>query len=349
MIYRLDPTADERWTNFLDRHPKASIFHTPGWIRALEKTYRYKPIVYTTSCPGEELRNGLVFCLVDSWITGRRLVSLPFSDYCDPLCDSTLDFSRLANELYIQCDREKWKYVELRPAVSCQCGLDAETSFLQGKKFYLHRLDLSPELNVIYEGFDKNNIKRRIQHAERADLVERRGRCEKLLKQFYRLFTITRARHHVPPSPYAWFRNLAQFLGDAFEIRIAYRGNSAAAAILLLRFKDTVYFKYGCSDAQQNHLGATPWLFWRAIQDAKRIGATTFDFGRTEEGNPGLLVFKNHWVPTPQIVVYRRYTNKKTQPSPQESRSLRLAESVFSHLPRIALRLAGQIFYRHIA
>ena len=38
------------------------------------------------SPPDEPLENGFLFCRVESWLTGRRLVSLPFSDHCEPLC-----------------------------------------------------------------------------------------------------------------------------------------------------------------------------------------------------------------------------------------------------------------------
>jgi hypothetical protein len=30
----------------------------------------------------------LVFCRVRSWLTGRRSISLPFSDHCEPLVES---------------------------------------------------------------------------------------------------------------------------------------------------------------------------------------------------------------------------------------------------------------------
>src|ERR1700674_839023 len=87
-IHKFDPLKDPRWPEFLHRHPDASIFHTPGWLEALRRTYGYQPVVFTTSPPTQELANGLLFCCIDSWFTGRRLVSLPFSDHCEPLTDN---------------------------------------------------------------------------------------------------------------------------------------------------------------------------------------------------------------------------------------------------------------------
>ena len=75
------------------------------------------------------------------------------------------------------------------------------------------------------------------------------------------------------------------------------------AAILTLQFKETVYFKYGCSDARFNKFGAMPWLLWSAIVDSKvRSEQVEFDMGRTQEDNAGLLAFKNHWVPSTEAI-----------------------------------------------
>ena len=44
-------------------------------------------VVYTTSPPSLPLSNGIVLCEINSWLTGRRMVSVPFSDHCEPLLD----------------------------------------------------------------------------------------------------------------------------------------------------------------------------------------------------------------------------------------------------------------------
>ena len=87
-IHDLSPLADPRWAQMLNSHSNASIFHSAGWLRALQTTYGYEPLAYTSAPPGTPLSNAVVFCRVNSWLTGKRLVSLPFSDHCEPLVDS---------------------------------------------------------------------------------------------------------------------------------------------------------------------------------------------------------------------------------------------------------------------
>src|SRR6185503_8664355 len=84
-IFEVHPLQDARWATFLDSHSKSSVFHTKPWIEALLQTYGYTPTVFTTNPPGEPLTNGILGCRVDSWLTGSRIVSLPFSDHCEPL------------------------------------------------------------------------------------------------------------------------------------------------------------------------------------------------------------------------------------------------------------------------
>src|SRR5437660_276344 len=87
--YRIDPLRDPRWAELAERHPRASVFHTPGWLEALRRTYGYEPVAYTTTPLGTELTNGIVLCRVYSRITRRRMVSLAFSDHFEPLGERT--------------------------------------------------------------------------------------------------------------------------------------------------------------------------------------------------------------------------------------------------------------------
>ena len=345
--YQLDPIVEPLWAKLVENHPKASVFHTVPWLQTLRRTYGYEPVAFTTSPPTGDLNNGLVFCRIDSWLTGRRLVSLPFSDHCEPLFDSAEDLDFLIRYLQAALDHQEWKYIEVRP-INRNLGQTGDGSgCLPSAAYFLHTLDLRPDLNDVFRSFDKDSVQRRVQRAERAGLVEKCGRSEDLLKQFYALFVITRSRHCVPPIPYAWFRNLIQCQDKALEIRVAYKDETPIAAILTLQFRDVVYYKYGCSDARFNKFGAMPWLLWRAIAAAKSNGANAFDMGRTQEDNVGLLAFKNHWVSHPKRLVYWQfpYTSFLNLADGWQSK---MAKRAFSCMPDRLLTIIGKLIYRHI-
>jgi len=345
--YRVDPTKDARWTELVERHPRASVFHTVGWLQALQLNYGYEPVAFTTSSPTEELKNGILFCQVDSWLTGRRLVSLPFSDHCEPLCDSGDDLNSLMSYSQGALDRQACQYVEIRPISEDFGEAAAAMGFGPAGNYFLHVIDLRANLVDIFRSFDKDSVQRRIQRAERAGLVEKCGTSKDLLNAFYDLFVTTRGRHRVPPPPYAWFQNLVHCQGKALEIRVAYNDDIPIAAILTLRFRKTGYFKYGCSDLRFNKFGATPWLLWKAIAAAKSDGALEFDMGRTQAANSGLLAFKNHWVAQPKRLVYWKFPNVPSFLS-QGSWKLGIAQRIFSSMPERLLAITGRLIYRHI-
>ena len=346
-LSQVEPMTDVRWTRLLERCPSASVFHTVAWLQALRLTYGYEPVVFTTSPPTDELKNGLIFCRINSWLTGCRLVSLPFSDHCEPLCDSAEDANFLLHNLQAALEHQGWKYLEVRPINVSFCQACGDAGFQPASIYFLHVLDLSQDLDGVFRSLDYDSVQRRIKRAERAGLVEKCGRSDDLLKEFYTLFENTRSRHHVPPIPYAWFRNLIQCQDRALEIRLAYKDEIPIAAILTLQFKDAVYYKYGGSNPRFNRFGAMPWLLWRAITAAKSNGTTKFDMGRTEEDNVGLLAFKNHWVSQPKRLVYWRFPETSSFDS-VNSWKLKTAKKVFSYMPTRLLRIIGKLTYRHI-
>jgi hypothetical protein len=114
-VHRVNPLSDPRWDTLAAQHPKASAFHQRSWLEALQRTYGYEPIVFTTSSPSAELKNGILFCHINSWLTGHRLVSLPFSDHCEPLCDSIEEMETLIHQSQDFVKARRWRYLELRP------------------------------------------------------------------------------------------------------------------------------------------------------------------------------------------------------------------------------------------
>lgn len=343
----LDPTQDARWAELVERHPKASVFQTVGWLQALQRTYGYRCVAFTTSPLNAQLENGVVVCQVRSWLTGNRMVSLPFSDHCEPLLDSGRDLHSIMEYLQADLQHRDWKYIELRPLNIGFCGEGEQTGFRPAKRFWLHRLDIRPGLDYLFRSLDRNSAQRRILRAERARVVYERGKSVKLLKDFYDMLVLTRSRHHFPPQPYLWFRNLVDCMKDALEIRLAYKDQIPIAAVLTLRFRNTVYYKYGCSDAKFKHLAGMPFLLWKAIEESKMAGAEEFDLGRSDIDNSGLISFKNNWAQAPSELVYWRFPAPDT-PAVKETRKLNIVKRVFACMPNRLLITTGRLIYRHI-
>jgi hypothetical protein len=345
VVFSIDPLRDARWLNLIDQHPKATVFHTRGWLRALKSAHGYEPIAYTTSLPTEPLTHAVVFCIVRSWLTGSRLISLPFSDHCEPLLEHSEQLRVICAYLHSLKKNERWKYVEMR---STHGDLSCDGLFQRDTTFYLHKLDLRSSLDDLYNSFQRDCIQRKIRRAQREKLTYEAGNSEALLRKLYPLFERTRLRHHVPPQPIRWFRTLIDCMGENACIRIVSKDDEPLAGILTLSHGNKVVYKYGGSDPRFHHLGSMPMLLWNAIQESKHNGAVEFDFGRSDCESTGLIAFKEHWAAERLALTHWR-CSRRPHSHPAVSRKMRYAKDFVAYIPSVALRFAGKTLYRHIA
>jgi CelD/BcsL family acetyltransferase involved in cellulose biosynthesis len=345
----IQPLEDTRWNDLVATHPHATIFHTAKWLEALRRTYGYEPIVITTSPSGSELQNGLVLCRVNSWLTGCRLVSLPFSDHCDPLVDDETEIKALLSTLEQQLRQEKLRYVEIR---SERALVPTPALFQSTYQHCLHQIDLTPSLETLFHNCHKDSTQRKIRRAERENLVYEEGRSETHLDIFFRLLVLTRRRHQLPPQPRTWFRNLIDCFGESLKIRIALKDRRPVASILTMQYKDTLVYKYGCCDAQFNDLGGMHLLLWKSIEEAKQQGLSVMDLGRSTCENTGLITFKDRLGSTRSVLKYVRFALSADSkghfvPTGADWRE-RAAKRVFSRLPDRILCSIGDLIYKHI-
>ena len=348
-LYRIDPLKDNRWDALLKSNPRASVFHSIAWLDALQKTYGYQPIAYTTSPPQTKLQNGIVFCRIESWLTGSRLVSLPFSDFCDPLIDDQEDPEILLNALEREVQKENWRYIEIRPGKSLEL---AKTSYQPFSSYIHFQIDLRPDIETLFHNFHKGSTQRKIWRAAREGLRYQEGSTESLLDCFYRLLVLTRRRHRVPPQPKKWFRNLMNCFGEALKIRIVLRDDQPIAGMLTIRYKDVLTYKYGASDARFNNLGGMHLLYWESIREAKNSGLRSFDLGRTDLDQPGLIVFKNRWGADQLPLTYSRCSIAGKSEHIFDANSTdwkaQAAKRLFGLAPTGFLSVFGHLLYKHI-
>jgi len=342
-LYEIDPLRDQRWVALIEQHPNASLFHTREWLRALQCTYSYEPVAFTDGAPGELLRSALLFCRVRSWLTGPRLVSLPFSDHCEPLVASRDTLGRMLEVLLARISSEG-RYIEMRPLTA----VAGAPGFVPTAEYCLHTVNLRADLATVFEGFHRNHVQRSIRKAERLGVQVDAGRSSDLLDIFYSLHTITRRRHGVPVQPRSWFQSIINSLGDRVVVHVAKHEGRPVAAIVTAAHKRTLVYKYGCSDVAYNRLGAMSLLFWRAIQTAKAQGLEELDLGRTDLDNPGLLAFKDHLGGTRRALTYYRCSVKGGKQR-ASAWTPAIARQAYALVPKRIQVSLSRAFYRHFA
>lgn len=83
-IQPANPFEHPDWDEMVIGLPNFSFFHSAAWAKVLVETYGYAPN-YFVAKGTNDLRALLPVMEVDSWLTGRRGIALPFTDDCEPL------------------------------------------------------------------------------------------------------------------------------------------------------------------------------------------------------------------------------------------------------------------------
>jgi hypothetical protein len=280
---------------------------------------------------------------VQSRFTGRRGVSLPFSDFTGPLWGEGSSRDLVLRELCKFADQEKWKHLELRG------GLEPSRETPAHRVFEGHELDLSGGLEVVGSKLAPST-RRAVRKAERSQLDVRIGSDSQSLEEFYNLHSRTRKRHGLPPQPISFFRSIQSYLleEDLGEVVLAYLGKVAIAGAVFFFSAGKALYKFGASESRYWSLRPNHLVMWRAIQHLVSKGCKSLHFGRTDMADSGLIRFKRSWGGESLDLPYFRRENNRPAwicgpvPSPGGH------PSIFGHLPLSLNRFAGRLIYPHL-
>jgi len=163
MNYKLeiiDPTSYPDWNDVVLSAPDYSVFHSTEWANVIHSTYKYEPLYFVYKDP-EEVCALIPSMIVNSFITGKRVVSLPFSDYCAPLLiNNKLVFEDLFNKILAYAKSQKFSSIEIRGGNNFFENIDSSNCF------YIHRLKLNKsdeELLAGFNGATRRNIKKAVR------------------------------------------------------------------------------------------------------------------------------------------------------------------------------------------
>jgi hypothetical protein len=338
----LNPLDIPNWDDLVLATGKASIFHSVAWARVLHESYGYKPL-YFASFEDGKLSCLMPFMEVDSWITGKRGVSLPFTDQCAAIMPERTFFEEAVKEVMDYAERAGWRYIEWRDGIFFSEQLDAS------EIYHSHELNLAKSEEQIFSAL-RDSTRRNIKKASKVGLAVEINQSLDSMKSFYKLNCITRKRHGLPPQPFPFFKKIFENViskGHGIEVSAIHRGKVIASAVFFHFGKNAIY-KYGASDLAHQHLRANNMVMWEAIKWSKEMGLESFNLGRTEPENQGLLQFKRGWGAKESILKYHRYEIRKKGFRKRQQRAGGLMYKTFACSPQTALKFVGTLLYKHI-
>ena len=205
----------EVWQALAHRCPQSSIYHELEWQRVLHSAYglNFQAAVLEQDDYGPIA--GCVFARARNPFS-RRLIALPFSDYCAPLEVETGGCAALLEALAARLS-VAGEACELR-------GATAPAPWVVDDRFRHWKLDLGVGVKAVEQAMDRN-FRRQIRRAREAGITVSYGASTDYARRFYRLHLENRRRLGLPAPPWRFFRLVAEILGASgrFEVWLARR------------------------------------------------------------------------------------------------------------------------------
>jgi CelD/BcsL family acetyltransferase involved in cellulose biosynthesis len=339
-ILSLLPITDERWMAYIYKNSQANIFHHPAWSQLLAECYGFNPKLCVVCDTNGNILAGLPIMKIQSWLTGKRWVSLPFTDHCAPLYQDSEFMDRLVKGLFSLCSDPEFPRIELRWDLPIKPQLNTDPRYM------LNTVNLGSGPETVAARIKRKQF-RQIKVAEERGVHTEIGISKRQLKEFYYLHLQNRRKHGVPVQPWMYFILLSNHLldkGYGFIIS-AYKNQTCIAAAVFLHWNHTLIYKYSASNEEGRHLFGMDLILWEAICWGCEHGMQVLDMGRSLKTEKGLRDYKNRWGGEESPLSYSYLP--PGHPQGENDRLVDLIKPVIQHSPLWVCRYIGEILYKY--
>lgn len=292
---------------FVAAHPASSLFHLPGWSRAVERGCGARSHYLVAEDEAGGLRGLLPLSEVRSPLFGNSMVSAGFGVGGGILAGDDGVKGELADAAWALARDHGCSSVELRGGAIP----DGDWQLQEGVY-----ADFTTELAGDEEAILRSIRKRQraeVRRAQAFGLEFRAGTSEAELDAHYHAYSTSLRNHGTPAFPRHLFRAMvAEFGGDA-EILTAWKDGKPLSSVFSFFFKGTAYPYWGGGTADARQWRANEALYYEMMCRASRRGCTRIDFGRSKVGT-GPYAFKKYWGLEPRPLAYAVRTADGSKP-----------------------------------
>ncbi len=272
-----------------------TLFHSEPWRRAVEESFdlEIKEFIPTSE------PDGLAYYSVMSDLRGERIVSTPFSDFCDPLLGAE-GWTEFAAHL-----RDYELPITLRPFRNE--AVNNDTSFELRRELLWHGVDISEGFDHLWDSL-KTKLRTSIRRAAKEDITFRVSNELADLETFHTMHVeLRKGKYQLLAQPFDFFANLHDAFGDDLAVIMAEEHGEPVAAMVYLAWGDVWYYKFGASRPRKYRPNAATLM--EAARHGAERGLKLIDMGRSDIDQPGLVDFKRgfateefalttlHWCP----------------------------------------------------
>lgn len=339
----VDPVKDPIWQKLVTQQ-SSTVFHSPEWMRVLQETYDFDIQAHVLIDDNGEPRSGIAFCAIEDMMD-PRIVSLPFSDFCDPLVVDRDDWNCLIVPLLAEGQR-----------MSLRC-LHNDIP-LADKRFDLtyrakwHSVDLQRDEDDLWMGLH-GSARRAVKKAQRDGVMVRTARHKDDLRAFFELHLgVRKYKYQLLAQPYRFFEHIwDHFLADGKgALMLADYEGKVIGGVMYLEWQDKLFYKFNASNPEYISLRPNDLIVWEGMKYGRSQGYEYLDFGVSDWDQEGLLQYKRKFATEEKTISFLRYTPAGA-PSAKEQQIRQLLPQITdlftdTAVPDLITEKAGDVLYR---
>ncbi|GJL53173.1 MAG: hypothetical protein NPIRA02_03050 [Nitrospirales bacterium] len=260
-----------------------NLFDSNEWIKTLLHTFSYQ--IYAI----QQDRGMIFFAFIDDFI-GKRIVSLPFSDYVKSglNIDQLEDIIKTIERNFKDCPiKFRWDGESFK-----DCTIRNLTTNIVAQ---YHRVDIDDE-DVMLKN-TSNSFRRAVAKAKKNGVSIHKSSDIESVRRFFRLFAQHRKlKFKILTPPITFFEVIFdEFFkaGNGFVLEAMLDGE-VISAILLLKHKNVLYYKFGASKMEKLEYRSNNLLFWDLLCRARKDQYDIVDLGMSwcADDDIGVVRFK---------------------------------------------------------
>jgi serine/alanine adding enzyme len=270
------------WERFVERHPDASVFHTPAMARVFAATRRHTPGVWAVTDADGVVR-ALMTPVTVATLGGplRRLTSRTVA-FAAPIADGGDDEAlRSLLAAYRAAGSRGSLFTEVRHHV-----VDPDVVAVLGAEGFVREphlnftIDLTQGEDALW-GMVASSARRNVQKARRSGVTIEETADPAAVGDAYDVLRDVYHRIQVPLPDRSLFDASARILGPLgmFSMLRARSEGRTIGVLCLLRYRGVVTYWYTGTLREQATLRAGDLLAWHAISTEAAAGNRVFDFG----------------------------------------------------------------------
>jgi lipid II:glycine glycyltransferase (peptidoglycan interpeptide bridge formation enzyme) len=293
---------------------------------------------------------GLAFVHLNDML-GERISALPFCDYFDPLVDDLAQWRALIDPML-----NAGAPMTLRTLHNTVAHTDERFAHVNRAKWHVNDIAALTLDEIWMQRLDshrRNGIKR----AER-DGVSVSIRYEpEAARAFFNLhLAIRKDKYKLLAQPARFIDNIHEHFvahGHGAFLTADYNG-ATIGAMLVLHWRDTLYYKLSASVRGELRVRPNDLLQWHMIKYAKEAGLARIDLGLSDWDQSGLIDFKRKYATEEKTITFLKYQPAGYVPTKSERETRAMLGKLTALLtqpdvPDAITERAGDMLYQYFA